>query len=108
VGLRQDVREANDSQPRKFKGEQLCGIAKSKGTKNYGGIMFIRGEGDRHYLLLEALLMYAQEDPYMIKLLGWQKYIDIVTKAPIGWIDGACISYFTYLKQGCYLVSVGA
>jgi len=92
-----NVREANDSQPRKIKGEQLCGIAKSKGTKNYGGIMFIGGEGDHHYLLLEALLMYAQEDPYMIKLLSWQKYIDIVTKAPIGWIDGACISYFTYL-----------
>ncbi len=50
-----DVREANDSQPRKIEGKQLCGIAKSKGTKNYGGIMFTGGEGDHHYLLLEAL-----------------------------------------------------
>jgi hypothetical protein len=59
--------------------------------------MFTRGERDCHYLQLEALSIYAQEDPYMIKLLGWQKYIDIVTKAPIGWIDGVCISYLTYL-----------
>jgi hypothetical protein len=59
--------------------------------------MFIGGEGDRHYLLLEALPIYAQEDPYMIKFLGWQRYIDIVTKVPTWWIDGVCISYLTYL-----------
>jgi hypothetical protein len=46
-------------------------VAKSKGTKNYGGTMFIGGEGNHHYLLLEALPIYAQEDPYIIKLLGW-------------------------------------
>ncbi len=49
-----DVRKANDSQPRKIEGKQLCGIAKSKGTKNYGGTMLARGEGGCHYLLLEA------------------------------------------------------
>jgi len=83
-----DVRKANDSQPKKVKGEQLCGIAKSNDTKNYGGTMFRGGEGDHHYLLLKALLIYAQEGPYMIKLLVWKKYIDIVTivtKAPTKW-----------------------
>ncbi len=54
-----DVEEANDSQPKKIKGEQLFSIAKSKGAKNYGGTIFTRGEGDHHYLLLEALLIYA-------------------------------------------------
>jgi hypothetical protein len=32
--------------------------------------MFTCGEGDHHYLLLKALLIYAQEDLYMIKFLG--------------------------------------
>jgi hypothetical protein len=57
--------------------------------------MFLGGEGDHHYLLLNALPIYAQEDPYMIKLLGCQKYMNIITKTPIGWIDGICISYLT-------------
>jgi hypothetical protein len=68
--------------------------------------MFTGGEGDRHYLLRKALPIYAQEDPYMIKFLNQQKYIDIVTQV-VGWIDGVCISYPTYLQtQGCYLVKV--
>jgi hypothetical protein len=54
-----DVREANDSQPRKVKGKQLCGIVNLKGTKNYGGIIFIGGEGDYHYMIQKALLIYA-------------------------------------------------
>jgi hypothetical protein len=70
--------------------------------------MFIGREGDHHYLLLKALPIYAQEDPYMIKFLGQQKYINIVTKV-VWWIDGVCISYPTYLQtQGFYLVKVGA
>jgi hypothetical protein len=60
--------------------------------------MFTRGEGDRHYLSPKALPMYAQEDLYMIKFLGQQKYINIVTKV-VGWIDGICISYPTYLQM---------
>jgi hypothetical protein len=59
--------------------------------------MFTRGEGDRHYLLPKALPIYAQKDLYMIKFLGQQKYINIVTKV-VGWIDGICISYHTYLQ----------
>jgi hypothetical protein len=68
----------------------------------------LQEEGDHHYLLLKALPIYAQEDPYMIKFLGQQKYINIVTKV-VWWIDGVCISYPTYLQtQGFYLVKVGA
>lgn len=92
-----DVKKENDSWPTKVESRQLRGIAKSKGTKNYGGTMFTCGEGDHHYLLLKALLIYAQEDLYMIKFLGQHKYIDIVTKA-VGWIDGVCISYPIYLQ----------
>jgi hypothetical protein len=58
-----EVKIENDSQPTEIKCKQLCGIAKIKGTKNYGGTMFTGGEGNRHYLLLEALPIYAQEDP---------------------------------------------
>ncbi len=71
----------------------------AQGIENSGGTIFIGWERDRHYLLLEALSIYAQEDPYMIKLLGRQKYIDIVTKPPEGWEDGVCISYPIYLQK---------
>ncbi len=65
-----DVKKENDSWPTKVESRQLRGITKSEGTKNYGGTMFTCGEGDHHYLLLKALLIYAQEDLYMIKFLG--------------------------------------
>jgi hypothetical protein len=64
-----DVREENDSHPVEVKGKQLCGIAKSESIKKSGGIMFTVRQGDHHYFLLEALPIYAQEDPHMIKLL---------------------------------------
>jgi hypothetical protein len=80
------------SRPIEVEGGKVCGIAKSKGIENFGGTMFIGGEGYRHYLLPEALLIYAQEDPFMIKLDRY-KYFNIVTKALVGWIDGICISY---------------
>ncbi len=65
-----DVIKENDSWPTKVEGRQLRGIAKFEGTKTCGGIMFTCGEGDHHYLLPKALLIYAQEDLYMIKFLG--------------------------------------
>jgi hypothetical protein len=52
--------------------------------------MFTRGEGDHEHLLLKALPIYVQEDPYMIKFLGQHKYINIVTK-DVGWINGICV-----------------
>jgi hypothetical protein len=36
------------------------------------------GDGERRHLLQEALSIFVQEDPYMVRLLGKQKYIDIV------------------------------
>ncbi len=39
-------------------------------------------EGDQKHLLHEVLPIYAQEDPYLIGLLGQEKYIDIIKKAP--------------------------
>jgi len=39
-------------------------------------------EGDRKHLLHEVLPIHTQEDPYLISLLGQEKYIDIVKKAP--------------------------
>jgi hypothetical protein len=68
-----DVREANVSQPIEVEGGEVCGIVKFEGTKKFSGIMLTRGEGDHHCLLPETLPIYAQKDPYMIKLLGQQK-----------------------------------
>jgi hypothetical protein len=39
------------------------------------------GDGKRRHLLQEALPIFVQEDPYMVQLLGKQKYIDIVKLA---------------------------
>jgi hypothetical protein len=60
--------------------------------------MFTRGEGDREHLPPKALPIYVQEDLYMIKFLGQQNYINIVTK-DVGWINGICVSYPTYLQM---------
>jgi hypothetical protein len=38
------------------------------------------------HLLQEVLLIHAQEDTYMILLLGCKKYIDIISNVPIGWV----------------------
>jgi hypothetical protein len=94
-----DVRDVNVSRLIEVKGGEVRGIVKFEGTKFFNDTMFIGGEGDHHYLLPKALSIYAQEDPYMIKLLGQQKHINSVTKAPVGWIDGVCISYPTYLHK---------
>lgn len=48
-------------------------------------------EGDHKHLLHEVLLIYTQEDPYLISLLGQEKYIDIIKKAPTRWVEGVCI-----------------
>lgn len=39
-------------------------------------------EGDRKHLLHEVLPIHAQEDLYLIGLLGQEKYIDMIKKAP--------------------------
>ncbi len=50
-------------------------------------------ERNHKHLLQEVLPIYTQEDPYLISLLSWQKYIDIVNKAPTRWVDGVCILF---------------
>jgi len=59
--------------------------------------MHRKGEGERGHLMLEALPIFAQEDPHMIGLLGRQKYIDIVTTAAVGWIEGVCFLFLLFL-----------
>jgi hypothetical protein len=39
-------------------------------------------EGDWKHFIQNVLSIYAQEDPYLIGLLGQEKYIDIIKKAP--------------------------
>ncbi len=52
-------------------------------------MMQTRGrDGERGHLLQKVLSIFAQEDPYMIHLLGRYKYIDIVKTTVIGWVEG--------------------
>ncbi len=44
-----------------------------------------RRKGVKTNLLQEVLPIISQEDPYMIRLLGRQKYIDIVKTTEVGW-----------------------
>jgi hypothetical protein len=59
--------------------------------------MHRKGEGEPGHLMLEALPIFAQEDPYMIGLLGRQKYIDIVTTAAVAWVEGVCFLFLLFL-----------
>jgi len=47
---------------------------------------------NKGYLVQELLPIHAQEDPYMIQLLGCQRYINIVSNVPIRWVVGVCSS----------------
>jgi hypothetical protein len=38
----------------------------------------VEEKGERKHLLQEVLPIIAQEDPYVIRLFGQQKYIDVV------------------------------
>ncbi len=71
--------------------------------------MHRKGEGERGHLMLEALPIFAQEDPYMISLLGRQKYIDIVTTAAVGWVEGVCFLFLLFLVLFLHsLLALGA
>jgi hypothetical protein len=50
-------------------------------------------EVDWKHLLHEVLPIYMQEDPYLIGLLVREKYMDIMKKAPIGWVERVCIHF---------------
>jgi hypothetical protein len=38
-------------------------------------------------LTTRGVANYTQADPYLIGFLGWNKYIDIIKKALIGWVE---------------------
>jgi hypothetical protein len=45
-------------------------------------------------LLQEVLPIIAQEDPYMIRMLGRQKYIKIVKMTTTRWVEGVSLLFF--------------
>jgi hypothetical protein len=53
-------------------------------------------EGEQRHLMQEVLPIIAQEDPYMICLLGQQKYIDIVTTTIARWVEGVSIFFLSF------------
>jgi len=60
------------------------------------GMMRTRGgDGERKHLLQEALPIFVQEDSYMIRLLGRQKYINIV-KTLTRWVEGVSFLLFHF------------
>ncbi len=82
-----------------------------KNTQDAIGIVINQG-----HLLQEVLPIHAQEDTYMILLLGHKKYIDIISNVPIGWVLGVSSSlelcsslqfyHFFVLICCCWLVFV--
>lgn len=48
---------------------------------------------NRCHLVQELLTIHTQEDPYMIQLLGRQRYIDIISNAHIRWVARVCSSF---------------
>jgi len=47
-------------------------------------------------LLQEALLLIVQEDPYMIRLLGRHKYIDIIKSTSTRWLEGVSLPFLFF------------
>jgi hypothetical protein len=67
------------------------------------GMMQTRGEdGKWRHLLWEVLLIFAQENACMIRLLGRQKYINIMKTSITWWVEGVSflLLYF-YLSWVC-------
>jgi hypothetical protein len=56
--------------------------------------MNVKEEGEQRHLLQEMLPIIAQEDPYMIRLFGQQKYIEIVKITSAGWAGGVSLPFF--------------
>jgi hypothetical protein len=57
-------------------------------------MMPLAGVINQGHLFQEMLPIHAQENPYMIQLLGQQKHIGIISNALKGWIARACSSLF--------------
>jgi hypothetical protein len=55
-------------------------------------------------LLLKVLPVFALQDPYMIGLLGQQKYIDIVKQSLDGWKRCAVLFFFPFLYSCCNFI----
>jgi hypothetical protein len=58
--------------------------------------MNVEEEGEQRHLLQEALPIIAQEDPYVIRLLGQQKYIDIVKTIASRWVEGVSLFFLSF------------
>jgi hypothetical protein len=54
-------------------------------------------EREQNFFFEKLLPIITQEDPYMICLLGRQKYIDIVKTIVIGWVEGVNLFFFSFL-----------
>jgi len=58
--------------------------------------MNIEEEGEQRHLLQEVLPIITQEDPYMICLLGQQKYVDIVKTIASRWVEGVNLFFLSF------------
>jgi hypothetical protein len=57
--------------------------------------MNVEEEGEQRHLL-QVLPIIAQEDPYVIRLLGQQKYINIVKTIASRWVEGASLFFLSF------------
>jgi hypothetical protein len=58
--------------------------------------MNVEDEGEQRHLLQEVLPIIAQEDPYVIRLLSQQKYIDIVKTIASRWVEGVSLFFLSF------------
>jgi len=56
--------------------------------------MNVEEEWEQRHLLQEVLPIIAREDPYMIRLFGQQKYIEIVETTSARWAGGVSLPFF--------------
>ncbi len=59
-------------------------------------------------LLQEVLSIIAQEDPYIICLLSWHKYIDIVKSTITRWLEGVTLPFHYFFPFHCVCWNVVA
>jgi hypothetical protein len=63
-------------------------------------------EGEQRHVLQEILPIIAQEDPYLIRLLGQQKYIIIVKTTIVRWVERVNPFFLSFLLSMNLLVNM--
>jgi hypothetical protein len=64
-------------------------------------VMVTNKEGEHRRSFQEVLLIIVQKDPYMIHLLGQQKYINVAKSTSIRWLERVSLPFHYYFSFHC-------